>query len=151
MIKSHELGVISVDAGDVICFSMDEVLRMAERQHMDVDDFISQHKGVECDFRSDGGYGVDKVIAVQQDGTTFDMVLIGGDVKNLRRFLLEEEPNFEEFVEALVGVLREVQVSEPAHEQLRQLYNKHQRDGKGLGPEEFEALLFRLLSFMRLG
>lgn len=98
-IKARELGVISVDAGDVICFSMDEVLNMAERQNMDVDDFIRRYRGVECDFRADGGYGVDKVTAVQQDGKTYDMILMGGDTKNLRRFLLEGEPNFHEFME----------------------------------------------------
>jgi len=57
--------------------------------------------------------------------------------------------SFEEFAEALIGILRELQVSEPGDGQLQQLYNKHQRDGKGLGREAFEMLLFRLLSFMR--
>lgn len=99
-IQSRELGVISVDAGDVVCFSMDEVLKMAERRNMDVDDFIKRHRGVECDFRADGGYGVDKVTAVQQDGKTYDMILMGGDTKNLRRFLLEGEPSFHEFMES---------------------------------------------------
>lgn len=98
-IKARELGVISVDAGDVVCFSMDEVIRMAGDVD-DVDRFIKRHKGVECDFRADGGYGVDQVTAVQQDGKTFDMILIGGDSKNLRRFLREDEPNFHEFFEA---------------------------------------------------
>jgi hypothetical protein len=37
---------------------------------------------------------------VQQDGKTFDMILIGGDSKNLRRFLLENEPTFHEFMES---------------------------------------------------
>ena len=98
-IKVEELGVISVDAGDVVCFSMDEVFAMAHAAHTDVNTYIKVHKGVQCDFRSDGGYGVDKVTAVQQDGKTFDMVLIGGDSKNLRRFLTEGEPSFDEFMD----------------------------------------------------
>jgi hypothetical protein len=99
-IKRRELGVISVDAGDVVCFSMDRCLDIAERLKLDVDDFIKLYDGVECDFRADGGYGVDQVTAVQDDGETFDMVMIGGDVTRLRRFLNEDEGNFHEFIEA---------------------------------------------------
>lgn len=98
-IKVHELGVISVDAGDVVCFSMDEVIRMAGDVD-GVDNFIAKHRGIECNFRADGGYGVDQVTAVQQDGITFDMILIGGDTKNLRRFLTEDEQGFHEFYES---------------------------------------------------
>jgi len=99
-IKRRELGVISVDAGDVVCFSMDRCLEMAERLDMDVDTFIRRFEGVECDFRADGGYGVDQVIAVQDDGKTYDMVMIGGDVRHLRRFLNEGEQDFHEFMES---------------------------------------------------
>lgn len=98
-IKRKELGVISVDAGDVVCFSMDRCLDIAERLNMDVDTFIRRYGGVECDFRADGGYGVDKVTAVQDDGKTYDMVLIGADTARLRRFLTEDELNFHEFME----------------------------------------------------
>jgi len=99
-IKKQELGVISVDAGDVVCFSMDSCLRVAERLGMDVDAFIERYKGVECDFRADGGYGVDQVTAVQDDGKTYDMILIGGDAEHLRRFLKEGELSFHEFMES---------------------------------------------------
>lgn len=57
--------------------------------------------------------------------------------------------NFGEFVAALRGILEEVQISAPSEPQMRLLFDKHQRDGRGLGVEEYEALLFRLLSFMR--
>lgn len=99
-IKRRELGVISVDAGDVVCFSMDRCLDIAERLKLDVDTFIKRYDGVECDFRADGGYGVDQVTAVQDDGKTYDMVLIGGDVNHLRRFLTEDEKSFHEFMES---------------------------------------------------
>jgi len=99
-IKRRELGVISVDAGDVVCFSMDRCLDIAERLKMDVDTFIQRYNGVECDFRADGGYGVDQVTAVQDDGKTYDMVMIGGDVTHLRRFLTEDEKSFHEFMES---------------------------------------------------
>jgi hypothetical protein len=99
-IKSKELGVISVDAGDVVCLSMDCCLDIAKRLNMSVDNFIRNFRGVKCEFHSDGGYGVDKVTAVQQDGSTCDMVLIGGDTKNLRRFLNEDEQGFNEFMDS---------------------------------------------------
>lgn len=98
-IKSKEMGVISVDAGDVVCFSYDEVMNMASECGMGTEAFITQFNGVECGFAADGGYGVDKVTAVQQTGQTYDMILIGGDTRTLRRFLLEGEPNFSEFME----------------------------------------------------
>jgi hypothetical protein len=100
IIRSKELGVISVDAGDVVCFSMDRCLDIAERLNMGVDSFIRNFSGVECNFGADGGYGVDKVIAVQKDGTTYDVVLIGGDIRNFRRFLTVFEPTFNEFMDS---------------------------------------------------
>ena len=99
-IKARELGVISVDGGDVICFSMDEVLDMAKARNMNVNDFIKLHRGVECNFRADGGYGVDQVTAVLQDGTTYDMIWLGGDSDNIRRFLTTDEQSFHEFMES---------------------------------------------------
>ena len=100
-IKSKELGVISVDAGDVVCFSMDRCLDIAKRLNMSVDNFIGNFSGVKCEFRSDGGYVVNKVTAVDLVGSTCDMVLIGGAViKNLRRFLKKGEQDFNEFMDS---------------------------------------------------
>ena len=131
-IKSKELGVISVDAGDVVCFSMDRCLDIADRLNMSVDNFIGNFSGVKCEFRSDGGYGVNKVTAVDLVGSTCDMVLIGGAVpKNLRRFLNEGEQDFNEFMDSHprngeIGFGKEFNrelFAEIAYEHRRQLLN----------------------------
>ena len=130
-IKSKELGIISVDAGDVVCFSMDRCLDIADRLNMSVDNFIKSFSGVNCEFHSDGGYGVDKVTAVRQDGSTCDMVLIGGDTKNFLRFLNEGEQELNEFIDSHprlgeIGFGNEfnrVLFAEIVHEHRRQLLN----------------------------
>lgn len=56
---------------------------------------------------------------------------------------------YEEFKEALTSTLQEMEISVPSDMQIQQLFDKHQKTGKGVGQDEFEALLFRLLCFMR--
>eukprot|EP00928_Gymnodinium_smaydae_P002532 TRINITY_DN10910_c0_g6_i1.p1 TRINITY_DN10910_c0_g6~~TRINITY_DN10910_c0_g6_i1.p1 ORF type:complete len:964 (-),score=258.09 TRINITY_DN10910_c0_g6_i1:332-3223(-) len=55
---------------------------------------------------------------------------------------------FSEFRAATRCLLKELQVSMPGDEQIELLYNKFQGRKGGIGPEEFEALLFRLFTFM---
>jgi len=98
-IKHRNLGVIPVvREGDVVCFSMEMCIELANRIRIDVDWLIHQYQGVKCEFQSDGGYSVTQVVAVQDDGSTFDVVLIGADIEHLERFLNEGEPTFHEFV-----------------------------------------------------
>ena len=94
VIKNKELGRLLVDAGDVVCFSMDSVIRLAERLNISEDDLIARYEGVECDFRSDGNYGVDTLTAINQDGSTHSVVMIGGKPDEFLRFLNENEPTF---------------------------------------------------------
>jgi len=76
------LGLVAVDAGDVVVFSYDAVMKMAARLGYDpitgTDNFIKAFKGVECQFGADGGYGVDKVTVKDAKGDEYDAVLIGG-------------------------------------------------------------------------
>lgn len=96
-IKFKNLGSILVDVGDVVSFSFDSCMDIAEKLNMDVHKFIRTFSGVECDFRADGCYDVNKVAAVQNNGDTYDMVLIGGDIENFRRFLNDGEEEFSDF------------------------------------------------------
>jgi len=56
---------------------------------------------------------------------------------------------FEEFRQALKEWLQELELSVPKEQQMRALFDKHRRGAEGIGPEEYEALLFRLLCFLR--
>ena len=47
-----------------------------------------------------GVYVVDRLVAVDTNGETRDVVVIGGDWKGLRRFLGEEEQTLDEFLDA---------------------------------------------------
>jgi len=104
-LKKKELGVLSVDAGDVICFSMDSVLKLMKRLNGDcgnfgddVDNFIEEVGGVPCDFRCDGGYSVDKMTAVMNNGSTCSVAVLGMP-DNFKRFLRDDEIEFNEFVD----------------------------------------------------
>jgi hypothetical protein len=100
--RSQRLGFLSVDTGDVVCFSSDDVLRIIEALGGTTEDyssFVERFDGIPCDFRADGRYSVDKLIAVANDGVIHDVVVIGGgDWKGFQRFLREEEPTLEEFL-----------------------------------------------------
>ena len=97
MIKNRELGRLLVDTGDVVCFSMDSVIRLAERLDISEDALIARYDGVECNFSSDGNYGVDTLTAINQDGSTHSVVMIGGKPDEFLRFLNEDEPTFSDF------------------------------------------------------
>lgn len=94
--KSREVGRIPVDAGDVVCFSMDMVSRLAEEIGEDVDELIENYGGVPCGFAADGNYGVDQVTAVDSQGRTYPVVMVGAP-QDLVRLLDEDEPTFTEF------------------------------------------------------
>ena len=80
--KQEYLGRLVVDAGDVVCFSVDSVMKMMKEMGYknppeEVEDFIDRFDGVECGFDADGVYGMDKVTAVDEDDNEFEAVLIG--------------------------------------------------------------------------
>ncbi len=99
-IRSRELGKLIVDCGDVVCFSVDNVIKLAEQHGFaveKVDEFIKKWGGVECDLRSNGVCGVDQVTAVNQNGSTYNAIIIGADMTEIKRFLLTSEEEFSEF------------------------------------------------------
>lgn len=56
---------------------------------------------------------------------------------------------FEDFRQALKELLQELHFSMPGDSQIQALFNKHRGVNEGVGVDEFEALLFRLLCFLR--
>lgn len=95
--RSSELGKITVDAGDIICFSIDDLMRLAEKLGVSEETLIQRYNGVKCNFGADGNYGVDSLTAVDVDGGTYPVVLIGGDPEKFLRFLGKNDPTFGEF------------------------------------------------------
>jgi hypothetical protein len=60
--RSHRLGSLSVDTGDVVCFSSDDVLRMVQALGGTAEDysaFVERFRGIGCDFHADGRYTAD--------------------------------------------------------------------------------------------
>lgn len=103
-IRRKELGVIPVDCGDVVCFPIDSVVDIMRELGVCNEDkivesekeFIQKFKGVACEFRSDGCYGIDKVSVVDKNGDVYDAVLVGAP-EDTQRFLDEDDPTFDEF------------------------------------------------------
>lgn len=56
---------------------------------------------------------------------------------------------YEMFCEALRALLSELEIKVPQEPQMRALFEKHSRDERGMDLEGYEALLFRLLCFLR--
>jgi hypothetical protein len=96
-LKSKELGRIPVDAGDVVVFSRDMVDSLAEEIGEDGNDLIERCGGVLCNFQADGNYGVDQLTAVDNEGRTYPVVLIGANPDTFLRFLEATEPGFGEY------------------------------------------------------
>ena len=96
-VKATELGRLLVDAGDVVCFSYDQVMRLAEKLGISDDALIRRYEGVACNFGADGNYGVDSLTAVTTEGKTHPVVMIGGDPETFLRFLHDGEQGFSEF------------------------------------------------------
>lgn len=99
-VKSKELGRVLVDAGDVVVFSMDQVMRLAERLKVDESTLIARYEGVSCDFGADGNYGVDRLFAITREGKTYPVVMIGGEPDKFLRFLGDGEQSFHDFYES---------------------------------------------------
>lgn len=99
-IKNRELGRVLVDAGDVVVFSMDAIMRLAERLKVSEDTLIQRYEGVSCQFGADGNYGVDRAFAVTQEGKTYPVVLIGAEPDKFKRFLEVDEQSFHDFYES---------------------------------------------------
>jgi hypothetical protein len=97
MIKNTEIGTIPVDTTDIVFFSMDSIVEIANKLGIDADTLIDFYDGLSCGFNSDGEYGVDRLTAVNDDGTTCSVIIIGNNSEQFVRFLNKEEPTFEEF------------------------------------------------------
>lgn len=57
--------------------------------------------------------------------------------------------SFDEFRAALRQLLKEIEIAPPPDQVMRKLFDKHRKSKDGLGQDDFEALLFRLLCFLR--
>jgi hypothetical protein len=79
-INQKQLGLLTVDAGDVVVFSADQVLRLMKKlglHHSDYEDFIEDTGAIECEFNVDTIYAVDRVTALDKNGEEYNAVLIG--------------------------------------------------------------------------
>lgn len=66
-----------------------------------------------------------------------------------RSLLAGDRLCFEDFQQALKDLLQELHISVPADKQMQALFDKHRGSHEGVSSEDFEALLFRLLCFLR--
>ncbi|CAE7738843.1 CPK4 [Symbiodinium sp. CCMP2456] len=66
-----------------------------------------------------------------------------------RALLAGNRLGFEDFQQALRELLQELHISVPGDKQMQALFDKHRGENEGVSSEDFEALLFRLLCFLR--
>lgn len=66
-----------------------------------------------------------------------------------RGLAAESRLGFTDFKHALRELLQELHMSVPSEQQTMALFDKHRGSTEGIGSEDFEALLFRLLCFLR--
>jgi hypothetical protein len=100
-LRARSLGSLTVDTGDVVCFSSDAILEMIKQLGGDVEDyeqFIERFGGVPCQFHCDGRYTVDQLIAVVDNGDTHNVTVVGGSWRRFARFLRNDEPTLDEYI-----------------------------------------------------
>lgn len=84
----QELGVLTVDCGDVACIPMDGLKAISNRTggiHEDLDGFIQELNGIRC-----AGGDVRSVTACCGNGSTYHAVVIGMDTTGLKSNLIGE-------------------------------------------------------------
>lgn len=99
MIKSKEIG--RIPGGDVVCVSKELFLEVSGHFGLDAEEFLATLGGVS--FNLPGvvkNVGVDLLTAVNKDGSTGWVVLVGADPGKFLRFLEEDEQEFREYWES---------------------------------------------------
>lgn len=79
MIKTRELGVLLVDAGDIVCFSKDDLLILAATMGTSYEALVQRFNGIACELNANGGYGVESIEMVGESGKREVIVIGGGD------------------------------------------------------------------------
>lgn len=97
MIRSRELGTSSAD---VVCFSANNLQRLADRLGVTFDALVHHYDGVSCGLGDEGYFGIDLMTAIDVDGNTNSVVMIGGRPNTFKRFLEETDQSFDEFYHA---------------------------------------------------
>lgn len=119
---NEELGNLITDTGGIVCFSLENVIRLSKKLGISEDALIQRYEGVKCEFEDGGIYGVDILKAVNNDGSTHPVVMIGADPEKFIRFLGGDEQTFDDF------------------------YKSHHRYGEvGIG-DQFNSELFEIIA-----
>ena len=98
MYYTKQIGELSAKQ-DLVVFSKEQVSQMAIDNNVSEQEFIEQYKGVVCDNIELKNFNVDSILAVNEAGNTYDVVMIGLDQENFVRFLGSDEPSFGEFLQ----------------------------------------------------
>jgi len=99
MIKTTEIGGLIANHEELVFFSLDDVIQIANRLKIPVDELVDTFNGVQFPAPS-VGYSVNKCHVIDNDGEVHDVALIGADPEKFVRFLKMDEPSFEEFLKA---------------------------------------------------
>ena len=97
MLKQKEL--LRSSTGDVVCFSMANIQKLAGKLKVDEEVLIQRLHGVVCPSSEIGESAIDEMSAVGPAGDVYPVFVIGlrGKVK---RFLTEGEPDMDEFLQS---------------------------------------------------
>ena len=97
MIKSTELGEISESDGLVV-MPIESIEHMALKLNKCLDDFFDEYEVIDCDLSQHEDYSIKRCYAVDDEGSTYPVVVIGAP-DNFQRLLTKDEQNFLEFFE----------------------------------------------------
>lgn len=103
MANNKNLGKLK--ATDVVCFSVEDIQRLAVRLRIHPDNFqelVQFYNGIPCRFNTNKAesFGLTKMTAIGVDGELSEVVAINLDTNNFLRFKRNDEPDFIEFFQA---------------------------------------------------
>ena len=99
MFKSKNLGNIAGD-DSIVIFTREQVSEIAGYLNCTDEELIQEHDGVVCRNLELNTFEVTSMVAVQNDGNTQTVAVIGIDQSKFVRFLDETEQEFAEFLQA---------------------------------------------------
>lgn len=94
MIKNHNL--MGIYSTGVILMAKEAIEELAEKNHQSSEDLLDEYEAVDCELDNSTWYSVKKCYAIDENGNSYPVVVIGAP-DNCVRLLNEDEKNFKEY------------------------------------------------------
>ena len=99
MFKIENLGELDTEEQSVVVFTREQVAHFASLLRCTEEELVEKYEGVICNNLESNTFGVDRMIAVLEDGNTSSIVVVGLNHNKFVRLLKDDEPEFGDFLQ----------------------------------------------------